>query len=215
MRRLALTLLVILLSIATPASSQSRNLREEVRQKGYAKHGRWLDLPLHEPHTLAQLIKGSTLIVRGEVVNETTRLSTDESEVMTDFTVSIAEVLKDPQHLVKVGDKVVISKYGGNMLLEGKPVVYETTDFPPIPWHKLCVFFVVRSPVPNDFWEYIFRLDGFGVWRFALGKMECETRRKKETEYTGSFCGKPEDEVVSELKAKIAAEDGREADPLR
>jgi len=195
-----------MLALMPVVLAQSKTLRDEVREKGYAKHGFSEELPRSAPHTLDRLIKESSLIICGEVVNEVPRLTQDDSMVMTDYAIKITGILKDPLQLMNVGDRIVVSKFGGNILLEGKPVEWATPGFPAIPWHISSIFFVAHANTPNQYWENTFVLANIGVWRFDAGKLQCETRQKKEAGYTASLCGKPEEEVLKQLQQRITAQ---------
>jgi hypothetical protein len=214
MKRVALSLhaiiVVIILIASLPLLGQSKTLRDEVREKGSAKHSLWEDLPRSEPHTLAQLVKRSDLIVKGQVVSETARLSEDESTVLTDYTVEIAEVLKDTQREFKAGDSVTVSKYGGSILIDGKPAEVDTPTFPPIPVKVPGLFFVVRADKPNHFWQRTFSLGDFGVWLFKNGTLNCKTERKKAVPYTSNFCGKSDSDVLAAVMRYVADPGGAE-----
>lgn len=186
------------------SAAQGKSLRDEVREKGFAKHGYWEDLPRTEMPSLENLVKRSSLIILGQVVNESARLSEDESTVLTDYTISISEILKDSRKEFNVGDRVVVSKYGGSTILEGKPVEIDNTTFPPIAWRTSGLFFVVRADKPNAFWKYTFTRNDFGVWLFKNGKLSCETERKKTIEYTSKSCGRSEADVLAALRNCIA-----------
>jgi hypothetical protein len=201
-RSVAATILMAL--VALNVFAQQKTLREEVRERGYANHVSSGDLPHFGPHNLDKLIEGSDLIVRGEVLNSVARLTADETMVMTDYTIKINEVLKDPAHLAQVGGELVISKFGGKLLLEGKPVEWKTPNFPEFTPRTTAVFFVAHASTPNNYWDNAFYAGNMGVWRFKDGKMDCETEQKQKAGYTAGWCNKSESDVLSDVKTTIA-----------
>lgn len=205
MKRVVAILLLFLSFSAIGVSQKQKTLRDEVKEKGYAKHGWFGDLPLFEPHTTDQLIRRSAIIIVGRVTSEAPRLSTDETQVLTDYAIDIDEVLKDASGTLNTDSWITVSKFGGSLTLDGKPVVFETPQFPPIPHNVQTIFFVSQAEKPNPFWKYMFSLDNISVWRFKADKFECENKQKREAGYTASLCRKPQNEVLSLLKERIQA----------
>lgn len=143
----------------------------------------------------------------GRVVSERTRLSADDKQVFTDYTIEILQVVKGDDHSFSVGDKIVVSKVGGNVLVEGRPVRVDTPKFPPIPWIQRHIFFLTRysgsaTPAP---YVYVFSGGQLGVIPLEHGRAACETVEVSQHPATESLCGKTEDEILGILKEMIGA----------
>ncbi len=110
-------------------------------------------------------------------------------------------MFKDPQHLTSVGGRLVVTKSGGNLLLEGKPVRIDTPNFPPLPWLSPHVFFIKRSDSADA--QYYFTGAGIGVLAIENGKISCQGRERQRHPATREFCGKAESEFLQFLKEKM------------
>lgn len=186
-------------TVPAPGQVIAPTLRDEVRKNGFA----W-QISYPEDRALATfdlLISRSDLILRGRVVDEKTRLSKDELSVLTDYTVEVADLLKDPRHLTSVGGRLVVTKSGGNLLLEGKPVRIDTPNFPPIPWLTPHVFFIQRSDSADA--QYYFTGVGIGVLAIENRKISCQGRERQRHPATRGLCGKAESEFLQFLKEKM------------
>ena len=203
---LAITVLLFILApmCLGQASVHSKTLRDEAQEKGFAKHSEWDDLPLHEPHTLEQLVKRSDLIVVGQVINKASRLSPDDSTVLTDCTIEVSEVLKDSRQNTGVPSEIVVTRRGGTTTVEGKPVEVKSVTFPNIPERAKAIFFIVRPEKPNGWWNAEFSLGDFGVWLFGNDAFLCTTNRKRTVAYTSEQCGKSFKNVVGTITSVIA-----------
>ena len=204
-RRFCGIALVLLFTIPCPLPGQVKapSLRDEVRQHG----GAWR-ITYHDDLLLAtfdQLINQSDFIIRGRVVDEHTRLSPDEKSVLTDYTIEVLEIFKDPGNVLKIGDKLVVSKWGGNVVAEGKPVRVDTPKFPPIPWVQPHVFFIARWRGAAPAGEYLFVGSEIGVVPIEHGQIVCNTRERSGHPISKPFCGKTEVEFLQVLKEKITA----------
>ena len=186
-------------AVAVRGQVSSPTLRDEVRKNGFVWRTSY-----PEDRTLAtfdDLISRSDLILRGRVVDEKTRLSKDELSVFTDYTIEVVDLLKDPQHLTSVGSRLVVTKGGGNLLLDGKPVRVDTPNFPPIPWLTPHVFFVGRSDSADA--QYYFTGAGIGVVAIEKSKTVCSGPERRRHPATKQLCDKAEDEFLQFLKEKL------------
>lgn len=183
------------------STQEATSLREEVRRQGFARRVVISDsFLLNSPEAL---VRESDLVIQGRVVSEKTRLSKDERDVWTDYTVEVLGVLKDDSKLVKTGDRLAVTKKGGNFSLDGKPIRVDTPDFPPIPWITPHVFFVARWDDPGGDGNYHFLGAGLGVVPIRHGKADCGTASKSNHPAVKPFCGKPEAELIDFLKKEI------------
>ncbi len=202
----SILIVLIVLSLGLLGASQTqieRSLRNEVRKQGFAWRISYSDYFFLA--TLEDLIRQSDLIVRGRVVDEKARFSRDERTVWTDYTIEVLEIFKDPQQLATAGDRVVVTKRGGNVLVEEKPVRVDTPSFPPVPWVAPHVFLITRWKGVDADGQYGFTGGPLGVWGSMNGKVVCDTRRKSGHRITKPFCDKSEPEFLRTLKEKIAA----------
>jgi hypothetical protein len=98
---------------------------------------------------LGPLILQSDVVVVGEVVAERARLSQDGSEVLTDYTVVVREMLARPEPdrvpAVSIGQRITITRRGGQMLVDGAAVSVEALDCPRFPWLVPYVFFLKQA----------------------------------------------------------------------
>ncbi len=198
---LALTVFLLALPVVALAQSKKPSLREEAKKKDsvlFTSVGDNLFLT-----TFDQLVRGSAIIIRGRVVAEKTRLASDETLVVTDYTIEVLEVFKDPQNLAKLGERLVVSKPGGNIILEGTPVRMDTPGSPPIPWITPHIFFIIRARQPREFYFEDGEIAAFPILK---GKMACGNSTMRSHPITKPFCDMNETEIIQILKEKIASE---------
>jgi hypothetical protein len=126
----------------SPAQNKERTLRDEANEKGSASRASYPeDLFLA---TLDQLVARSDLIIVGRVVDEKTRLSADEDYVFTDYTVEVLEILKDSAQHTEIGKRLTVSKEGGNVVVDGRPIRVDTPTFPGLRWITPHLLFLAR-----------------------------------------------------------------------
>ena len=143
------------------------DLRQEVKQGPVLRA-----IQTAEPEFpgLGPLIIQSDLVVVGEVVAERARLSDDGSLVLTDYTVVVREMLARPEPdrvpAVAAGQRITVTRRGGQMRVEGVAVNIEALDFPRLEWLVPYVFFLKTA---GDAYE----LHGGaqGVWRMRDGRV--------------------------------------------
>lgn len=199
--RVVLLTLFLLCLVTLTRAQVGLTLREEARKRGTA----WR-ITISDRFFLAtfdQLVSGSDLIIRGRVVDERTRLSPDDERVLTDYTLEVLEVLKDAQVALKVGDKLVVSKWGGNVLVEGRPVRADTPQFPPVLWVQPHIFFIARWTAKAAPGEYGFAGGQLGAFPLEHGKVVCKTQEMLQHPVTMQSCGKTEQEFLQIVKERI------------
>ncbi len=210
MRKLLIVLLSLLwslsLSVAATAQGKSPTLRDEVREKGLVwriSYPDWLFLA-----SLEQMVSQSHIIFRGRVINEKTRLSADEDHVLTDYTIEVSEVYKDSLQAVRPGKTLVITKAGGNLVLDGKPVRIDTPTFPPLKWVTPHIFFIARPDWPGADFQYYFVGDSLGALALENDRIVCKGQDEKlRHPITKAFCNKfgGKDEFLQVLNDRIVA----------
>lgn len=115
----------------------------------------------------------SDLVVRGRVVDERAELSADKSTVWTHYTLEVLQVFK----LTGKGSQpktVNVTVEGGNMASPDRSYSVVNEVFPPLPWVREHVFFLIR----NENGSYrllggaqgVFRQDEHGLMRCHLPK---------------------------------------------
>jgi len=184
------------------APARPETLLDEARRKGFAY--RLFVSDAEGPATLDGLIVKSDAIVRGRVVDEKSRLSDDEYQVLTDYTIEIGKVFKDLSGKLKEGDRVTVTKEGGNLLLEGHPVRFQNFEFPPLPWRKPHMFLLTRQKEPNRAGWYDFARAQAGVFPIMNGHVECGSKTQPNNPFIKPYCGMDEEKFQVLVKTKLA-----------
>lgn len=81
------------------------------------------------PGDMRDLVAQADLIVRVLVIDGRSRLTSNEQEIETNYTVQILEVYGERPG-ISAGQKIVVSKPGGTITLLGHSVTMAETDFP-------------------------------------------------------------------------------------
>jgi hypothetical protein len=144
---------------------------------------------------LTQLVKHSTLIVRGKVMDFESRLSDDEYSVFTDYTIDIQNIYKQTRDgSVVPGAKIQATRLGGHLLVDGHPVEYDAS--PPIAKGVVQMFFITCSDAHCSF-------TGFdGAVSLDNGHVSCGA---KPDVVWKPYCGMNTDDFVSAVKEKVAS----------
>jgi len=115
----------------------------------------------------------SDLVMRGRVVDERAELGADSSTVLTHYTLEVLQVFK----LTGSGAEpkaVTIKVEGGNVAAEGKSYSVVNEVFPPLPWVREHVFFLMRDEDGSyrllGGAQGVFRQDEGGIMRCHLPK---------------------------------------------
>ena len=144
-----------LLVVATPTAAA--DLRQEVKQGPVLRAIRTAEPEFKKS---AELIQGADFILVGEVLNQRPRLSSDASQVLTEYTIEVTRVLVGDSSRVAPGQRLVARVPGGHLQVDGVAVELEALDFPTIPWLVPHVFFLERDA--GD--AYRIRGGSQGVW---------------------------------------------------
>lgn len=196
--------LYLVWSLAAPPSSSGQKrptLREKAREQGQLRMVGYGEPP-RGLATLGAMVENSDFIIRGQVVDEKTRLSQNEYVVVTDYAIEVLEVLKDPTGMIKPGEQFIVSKWGGNVIVEGHPISEETPLFPPIPWLVEHLFFISRAKNPEWLGPYHFTGYGLGVIRIDGEVAICPPCEKIRHPFAKEIEGKRTQELLSTVKEK-------------
>ncbi len=152
-------------------------------------------------HSLAGRQLQSDLIVRGRVVEEKVRLSTDRQTIWTDYTIEVLAVLKPARGGPAVGSRLVAPRQGGNLVVDGKPVSVANELFPPLPWVREHIFMLKAAAQGEGVYEF---LDGPRsiLRRDDAGKMRCLLAREEWDYFCTAYDGTDWQELLTELKPK-------------
>jgi hypothetical protein len=158
---------VLLLALTATVPAAAGDLREEVKGGPVL---RTITTAAPELPGLGPLILQSDVVVVGEVVGEQARVADDGSEVLTDYTVVVREMLARPEPdrvpAVAPGQRIVVTTHGGQMRVEGVAVNIEALDFARLEWLVPYVFFLKQAG------ERYEPLGGAqGVWRIRDGRV--------------------------------------------
>lgn len=175
-------------------------LRERAAKEGHVHTGAIVDYNCCED--LADLVQHSALIVRGEVADFKSRLSGDEREVWTDYTIDMLEIYKQVGKAGFVpGAKIQVTKLGGHLMVDGHPVQYDTPGFPPIPQGIPQVFFIATCTDLHCAGAYVF-VAHYGAISLDSGQVSCHARPGP---IWSPYCGTSADKFISTIKEKVAA----------
>lgn len=201
--------ILLALPLWVAAQDDFPTIRDEVREQGYS----WRIAGPADDFFLAtfdQLVERSDLIIRGRVIGERTRLDPGEMTVVTDYTIEVLQVFKDDGGTFQPSDRVVVTKDGGNMLVEGKPVRVDSPYFPPLRWLVPHLFFIVKGAYRGG--EYAFKGSAVGALQLGdrigaeegQGQVVCDGRQRKRHPITKPFCGEDTENLIRLVREKTA-----------
>jgi hypothetical protein len=153
---------------------------------------------------LASLSRSSDLIIKGRIMDEKTRLSRDEMFVLTDYTVEILEIFKDTEKRGRVGARIVVTKSGGNIILEGKPVRQETKNHPTLRWIAPYILFINFQKWPGAESQFSFAAGADGAFGLDDGKVRCAVPKRYRGVVGKAHCGTPEEDFTRDLRETVA-----------
>jgi hypothetical protein len=95
----------------------------------------------------------SAAVILGEVTQAQAKLSEDETNIYSEFTIQIANILKNDNNFsLGVGNSVVVERLGGRLRLHSGKVIVAQTDKQDLPRiGKRYVFFLTRDEGDEDF----------------------------------------------------------------
>jgi hypothetical protein len=169
---------VICLAVsASPAPGQS--LVDSARQNG-GSSGAMIDVCGPVP-SLAIVMALSDLVVHGRVVDVKTRLSSDETRVITEYTIAPIQAFKDtrPASVAIPGavSKIVVRRTGGTLLTnDGLHLWTSVNIFPETECFTLGEEVVAFLGYDSDSHVYYFAAGGFAAYRIGDGMVTPMTR---------------------------------------
>jgi hypothetical protein len=103
------------------------------------------------PADLPELVKGCDLIARVVVLdNGQARLSKDEKSMDSEFTVQVLDQFFSTRTLTP-GQKIVVTKPGGTMTIEGYPITVREPDFPPFHANEEYILFLKFNAATSQY----------------------------------------------------------------
>lgn len=128
-----------------------------------------LILKQYPPADLPEIMKESDLIARVLVLdNGRSRLSKDERSIYSEFTVQVLDQFFSARNL-KLTEKLVVTKPGGTMMIEGYPITGREPDFPPFEANEEYVLFLKFDPSTG---QYLVPYGAQGAFRNIGGVVE-------------------------------------------
>jgi hypothetical protein len=192
-------LIAVTFSAVAAQQQMPPTLRERAAKEGHVRAGAIVDWTCCKD--LAELVQHSTLVARGEVTDFKSRLSDDEREVWTDYTIDIQQIYKQTgKGNLGPGAKIQVFKLGGRLVVDGHPVEFDVSGSPPIPKGVVHMFFITVCSTAHCADPYSFVA--------ADGAISLENERVSCTDKPHvvwrSYCGTSEDSFISAVKEKVA-----------
>ena len=123
MRSLALPLFV---TIMIPSVASAQTMREQVRTLGVSEEIVVSEYPSLPLSTLAST---AGAVVQVSVRSTDTFLSSDGTAILTDYRVTVVDVIKG-EGVIRTGDVVTVRRPGGVLNIEGRRVISNENQFP-------------------------------------------------------------------------------------
>jgi hypothetical protein len=162
---------------ASPALAQT--LPEIARQQGGAA-GRVIDIdsPIARP---AELMSQSDLVIHGRVVDVTVRLNSDQSDVVTMYTIAPIQAFKQRRAasvaIPGAVSKILVQQYGGSLVTEdGLRLSTSVNVFPESECFTVGEEVVLFVTYRSNIGMYAFAAGEFGAYRIREGKVSPMTR---------------------------------------
>ena len=174
-------------------------LRERAAKEGRVRAGAIVDYVGGCCVDLADLVKRSEIIVLGEVADSKGKLSHDETEVWTDYTISIQEIYKQGvKSSFAPGARIQATRRGGHMLIDSHPVEYNVGTSP-IPQGIPEIFFIATCSGPECSGAYSF-FPGLEAVCLDNGQVSCSARPSRVWK---PYCGVNASSFISTLKQVV------------
>lgn len=91
---------------------------------------------------LQDVSRRSSAVIRGTVTGESVHLTKDETAIVTDFEIRTNSVIKPSPRVNASQEVLMVRRAGGRLLVDGKPVWYESVNDHPLRRGKEFVFFL-------------------------------------------------------------------------
>jgi len=183
-------------------------LREEAAKNGYARKAPIIDY-FGCCKDLDDLLQKSELIVRGRAVYENPRLSNDEMSVWTDYTIEVLEVYKQLGDNLAPGAKLVVSKLGGHLLVDGHPVQEDIRQSPGLPLNSPQLLFIDKC-IPSGLCPALYLFGDNAAVSLENAKITCNKGQTISGTLHG-YCGMPIGEFLAVVKQELAGVSSGEA----
>jgi hypothetical protein len=116
----------LIVTVPSIAGAQ-HTIREQVRTMGVSEEIVVADYP---SMPLSALTSAAGAVVHVAVRSSDTFLSSDGMAILTDYRVSVVDVLKDGESRLDAGDVVTIRRIGGVLKVDGRTVFSSENQFP-------------------------------------------------------------------------------------
>lgn len=184
---------IVALIVGLNIAESPQTLPDSVRQHGMVELTITNEYPLV---SVSEIASSSDVIARVLVLQHQSRLTSDQRSIETDYAVQLLAVVRTKRPEVREGDIIHITKPGGEIVVDGKPIPAVERDFPPLDDGAEYVAFLKYRSKHIDF-EFNFGAQGafairdefvnqvskiFGEWnkergRVALGTFIAEVAR--------------------------------------
>jgi hypothetical protein len=169
--------------VLTVSTVSGQGLRDKARQQGgTASTAISVNSPITDP---AKAMSLSDLVIHGRVIELKTRLTEDESDVVTEYTITPIQAFKDRRATTVATPggipKIVVRRSGGRLVTEdGLRLSTSVNVFPEgecfVVGDEVVVFLIYH----NDTGVYTFSAGEFSAFRVRDGKVSPMTKRVAE-----------------------------------
>jgi len=199
---------VLLATSSITPSAQQKTLRDLAREHQGLEGGFEAAVAPVEMRTLVQR---STLVARVTVDRVDSYLVRDDQLVMSDYTVLVLDVDHSAGPEVRLGERVVVSRLNGDVMIDGYTIHWESPSFPNFRVGEEYVLFLGDSRFPKDeryqqrhgvLKRFDVLSEGWGAFKIGLGSI----RQVFPDEDAGWNRGRPAsvETFQGELRARVA-----------
>jgi hypothetical protein len=154
-------------------SASQKTLRDQVHEKGSAHGWVFSNKIVTGPYGFQQVVEESSLIVEAQIVAIDAHLTKDEQSVVTDYSLQVYQVLKDPNQLIKTTGPLTITAGGGQTMVDGGKVEVES-NIAPLCKGDMYVLFLNQQPGGSA----LSLLSEYGVFKVDKDVVECDKGRQ-------------------------------------
>lgn len=131
-------------SIVASAQQPAPSIRQELEETGGFDR---IIVSSDEPLPLGQLTARAKLVVEAQITAGQSYLDESGADVHTDYTVTIANVVKSRERsAVQAGDSITVRRQGGVVVLNGREADVHENAFPAFQVGERYILFLTRGP---------------------------------------------------------------------
>lgn len=133
-------------------------------------------------------VSRSSAVILGEVTNAQAHLSDDETNIYSEFTVRLVEILKhDRQRRLNIGDDVIVERSGGRVRLPSGKVIVSRTNHQDLPHvGKSYLLFLTHAFAGGSADEDFHILTGYELRNGQVFPLDKLNRGHAITQYSGA-----------------------------